>query len=68
MEEQITPTPLKIVLLLRVFPSNNLELGLWMEAEKMHILSSTKLLIPKMRLKKKKDCVMTSPYGQMIPE
>jgi hypothetical protein len=34
MGEQITPTPRRTYYY-EVFPSNNLELGLWMEAERM---------------------------------
>jgi hypothetical protein len=41
-----------------VFPSNNLELGLWMEAERMmHPVINQIGLTPKTKLLKKKDCV-----------
>jgi predicted Zn-dependent peptidase len=42
-----------------VFPSNNLELVLWMESERMlHPVINQLVLIPKMRLlKKKKDAL-----------
>jgi predicted Zn-dependent peptidase len=45
-----------------VFPSNNLELGLWMEAERMlHPVINQIGLTPKTKLlKKKKDCVLTT--------
>jgi predicted Zn-dependent peptidase len=44
-----------------VFPSNNLELGLWMEAERMlHPVINQIEVDKKKLLKKKKDCVLTT--------
>jgi hypothetical protein len=64
-------TPPKTVLTYEVFPSNNLELDYGWNLKECYILSSTKLvLIPKMRLLKKKKLTRydNSPYGQMIPK
>jgi predicted Zn-dependent peptidase len=48
-----------------VFPSNNLELGLWMEAERMmHPVINQIGLTPKTKLLK--TAFDNSPYGQFL--
>jgi hypothetical protein len=66
MEEQITPTPTIVLIITKYSHLTILNRFKWME--ECYILSSTRLvLIPKMRLLKKRSCD-NSPYGQMIPE
>jgi hypothetical protein len=68
MEEQM-PTPRRRTYYYEVFPSNNLELGLWMEAERMlSVINQIGVDTQNKLLREKKDCVYNSPYGQIIPE
>jgi hypothetical protein len=64
-----TNNTLTTVLIITKYSSNNLELGLWMEAERMmHPVINQLGLTPKTKLKKKRLRFDNSPYGQIIPE